>query len=150
MDKPLFYVLLNLILPVLKAKCKCYRNIRLSCDCMLSMILSFLGGTRISDLQILYRPVRKKLIFSYIHNVIDAINETLVFQFPLDIEKLTKIEAGFRANSRKQVLKDCLGAIDGIYFAMLNPSSRVKDVNKYFVQWKNKFALLYLACCDAD
>ena len=79
MDKPLFYVLLNLILPVLKAKCKCYRNIRLSCDCMLSIILSFLGGTRISDLQILYRPVKKKLIFSYMHNVIDAINKTLVF-----------------------------------------------------------------------
>ena len=37
MDKPSFYILLNLILPALKAKYKCHRNIRLSYNCMLSM-----------------------------------------------------------------------------------------------------------------
>ena len=33
---------------------------------------------------------------------------------------------------------------------MMNPGNKIKDLNRYFVQRKNKFALLYLDCCDSN
>ena len=38
-------------------------KLRLSYACMVIITLSYLGGARISDLRVLYRPVKKKVIF---------------------------------------------------------------------------------------
>ena len=61
---------------------------------MLSIALSYLGGARICDLRVIYRPIKKKVMFSCaLWNVIDAINETHNFSFPLDCRSLQNIEA---------------------------------------------------------
>ena len=46
--------------------------------------------------------------------VVDAINSALKIDFPIDdMEELDKIEAGFTAKSRRQVLRGVVGAVDG-------------------------------------
>ena len=150
MDRPSFYVLLRQIGPNLAKKYKRSDKLRLSYASMVSITLSYLGGARICDLRVLYRPIKKKVIFSYIWNVIDAINETYNFSFPTDHASLAEIERGFRSKSRRRCLKGCLGAIDGIHFWMLNPGKQIPNPNRFFVQRKNKFSLLYIACCNSD
>ena len=63
---------------------------------MVSITLSYLGRAYICDLRVLYRPIKKKVIFIYVWNVIDAINETHSFSFPTEYACLTEIEPGFR------------------------------------------------------
>lgn len=87
---------------------------------------------------------------SCIWNVIDSINETHKFSFPLDPASLVHLETGFHAKSRHQVLKGCLGAIDGIHFPMMNPGNKIDNPQRYYVQRKGKFALLHLACCESN
>jgi len=120
MDKTSFCKLLEYVSPQLGKKYKDPKKLRLSHACQLSITLSYLGGARICDLRVLCRPIKKKVIFSYIWNVIDSVNETFQFSFPMDHQSLMNIEAGFRSKSRLQVLKGCLGCIDGIHFPMEN------------------------------
>ena len=150
MDKPSFYKLCGKISPLLRNKYERTNRVRLSFESMLSLTLSYLGGARICDLRVLCRPINKKVIFSYMWNVIDAINETFAFSFPLDRCALIDIENGFRSRSRKQVLKGCLGAIDGTRIPMTCPGKRIPNSDRYFVQRKNKFAMLCIACCDSN
>ena len=90
------------------------------------------------------------MIMSCIWNAIDSINETHKFDFPADPASLVRLETGFRSKSRSQVLKGCLGAIDGVHFPMMNPGNTIDNPQQCFVQRKGKFALLHLACCDSD
>ena len=150
MDKASFHVLLKRIQPKLNDRYKYHFNLRFSFECMLHMTLSYLSGARISDLRVIYRPVSKMTIFRYIWSVIDAINQTFQFSFPVSAVELSKLECGFRAKSRNGVLKGCIGAIDGIHFPMKNPGKAIPNPNRYYVQRKNKFALLYIASCDAE
>ena len=107
-------------------------------------------GSRICDQRVLCRPITKSVIMSCTWNVIDSINETYEFDFPTDPASLVRLETGFRSKSRSQVLKGCLGAIDGVHFPMMNPGNAIDNPQRYFVQRKGKFALLCLACCDSD
>ena len=81
-------------------------------------------------------------MFSYVWNVIDAINETCSFSFPTDYQSLLNIEAGFRAKSRLNVMKGCLGCTDGVHFPMTNPGNKIKDPMRYCVQKR-----LNTQCC---
>ena len=60
MDKQAFYRLLDDILPKLRKKYKRPHQLRLSYACMLSITLSYLGGARICDLRVIYRPIKKR------------------------------------------------------------------------------------------
>lgn len=116
MGKASFRKLVSDIQPNLRNKHKRPDKLHLSYECMVNITLSYLGGARICDLRVLCRPITKKVMHSYVWNVIDAINETCKFQFPLDHASLMNLEAGFRSKSRSQVLRGCLGAIDGMLF----------------------------------
>ena len=72
------------------------------------------------------------------------------FTFLLDHVLLINIEAEFRLKSHVQCLKGCLGAIDGTHFLMMNPGNAIPNLNRFCIQRKAKFALLYLACCDSN
>ena len=63
-------------LPNLRKKFKRPDELRLSYECMVSMTLSYLGGTRVCDLCVLHLPIKNKAACSYFLNAIDAINET--------------------------------------------------------------------------
>ena len=63
MDKASFYILLREIKPNFRKKYKWPDKLRLSSACMVSITLSYLGGARICDLCMLYRPIKKKLYF---------------------------------------------------------------------------------------
>ena len=93
---------------------------------------------------------KEESYFSHIWNIIDAINKTHKFAFPLDYILLINIEVGFRSKSYAQCLKECLGAIDGIHFPMMNPGNAIPNPNRFYVQRKAKFTLVYLACCNSN
>ena len=92
--------------------------------------------------------------FSFAQNAIDAINETCKFSFSLDHALLTNIETRFRQKSQAQWLKGCLkgylGAINGTHFSIINPGLAAPNPNRFCLQRKAKFALLYLACCHSN
>ena len=102
MDKDSFHILVRDIMPNLSKKYKRPDKLRLSYAHQVSITLSYLGGARICDLRVFHRPIKKKVIFSYIWNVIDAINETCKFSFPVDHTSLLEIERGFRSKSRRK------------------------------------------------
>ena len=60
-------------------------------------------------------------------NVIDSINETHKFSFSMDHASLVSLETGFREKIRSQVLKGCLGVIDGMNFPMMNPGNNIDN-----------------------
>ena len=78
--------------------------------------------------------------------MIDFIIETYEFEFPADPVSFVRLETWFRSKSRSQVLKWCLGAIDGLHFPMTNPRNSINDPQRFFVQRKINFALLNFAC----
>ena len=150
MGKASFYILLSKILPNLSKKCKHSGKLRLSHASMVSITLSHLGSARICNLRVLCRPMHKKVLFSCIWNAVNAINETRSFSFPTDHASLLEIEQGFRSKSRRGCMKGCLDAIDGMHFQMLNPGKQMSNPNRFFVQRKNKFSLLCIACCNSN
>ena len=83
MDKHSFYNIRDDMLPYLRKKYKRNKNVRLLYESMISLNLSYLGGARIYYLRVLHRPKKKKVIFLYVWNVIDVINETYAFLFPI-------------------------------------------------------------------
>ena len=82
--------------------------------------------------------------------MIDAINETCKFSFPLDHYSLSNIEAGFRASIRHQYLKGYLEAIEGMVFSTKSPVNAINNPNVFCVDRKNKFVLLNLAACNCN
>ena len=99
MDKPSFCKLYEKISPILHNKYERTNRVRLSFKSQLSLTLSYLGGARICDLRVLRHPIKKKVIFSCAWNVVDSINETFAFSFPLDRATLIDIKNGFRSRS---------------------------------------------------
>ena len=150
MDKALFFALHNAILSSLHSKYRRPDMTRMPYQYMLSMILSYLGRACSYDIRGLYQPMYKFVLIEYIWNVIDSINETFSFSFPLDMRALIDIEIGFCSKSYKQVLNGCIGALDGIYFPMRYLGKNILNSIRYFVKRKDKFALLYIACCDSN
>ena len=116
MDKSSFCALHSATLPSLRSKCRRPDVTRMPCQCVLSMTLSYLGGAHSCGMRVLCRPMHEKVLLSYTWNVVNSMNETFAFSFPLDARTLIDMETGFRSKSRKQVLKGCIGALDGMHF----------------------------------
>ena len=132
MDKAPLHALRGATLPSLCRKCRRPDTTRASLQRMLSMTLSCLGRAHYCDLRVLYRPTHKKILLSCTWNVIDSTNATFTFSFPLDARTLIDMETGFRFKSRKQVLKGCIGSLDGMLFPMKCPGKNMLNSNRYF------------------
>ena len=98
----------------------------------------------------MHQPIKNKVIFSYIYiwNVIDALIEIYAFSFPSNHRKLIDIENSFRSKNR--IFKGCFGDIDNIHVPMTCTEKWMHNYDRYFVQRKNKFALLFLDSCDSN
>lgn len=95
--------------------------------------------------------VKKTTVFDCLWRVVDAVNRTLVIEFPLrNMDALRVLEAQFRANSTQGVWQGCVGCIDGVHFKMRapTPGKEVDDPIRYFVPRKGEYALLCIAICD--
>ena len=107
------------------------------------------GGSPV-DLKLIY-DVSKSYVYECLWCVVDAVNKVLEVEFPIDDpQKLSKLEAEFRAASHGQIWKGQVGALDGVHFPMKAPSANdVPDPLRYHVARKDKYALLCMAMCDA-
>lgn len=116
----------------------------------LAIALRFMAGGDVLDLQLIY-DVSKDYVYSCLWCVVDAVNKHFKTHFPLhDLQKLKRLEAEFRAASRKQVWSGQVGAVDGVHFPMQAPTiADVLDPLKYYVARKGEYALLCMAVCDA-
>lgn len=115
----------------------------------LAIVLRFLAGGMTTDLMMIYK-VSMAEVYRTIWRGVDAINESITVQFPLDdLDKLRVLESEFRAKSRSKSWVGEVGAIDGCHFRMKNPGRAVPDPRAYFVDRKKEFALLGIAICDS-
>lgn len=114
------------------------------------MTLAFLAGARMCDILYVYSPISESESYRSIWLTIDAINDAFAIEFPMDDESLKEMERGFRCKSREQVWKGCVGAVDGIHFAMRCPGVAVDSSDRFYVDRKAKFAILVMAVVDSD
>ena len=117
----------------------------------LAIALRYLAGGSHLDLRLIYH-VSSSFVYSCVWLVVDAINKHLNIEFPIDdIEKLKRLEAEFRAQSRGGIWAGQVSAIDGVHFKITAPSNEEVEQKalKYYVQRKAEYALLCIAMCDA-
>lgn len=115
----------------------------------LAMALRYLAGGSVWDIR-LNCGVSSAEFYRSVWRVIDAINGTLIIDFPLDDEEeLARLEREFAAKSRQQVMRGVVGALDGCIIAQKNPGAAVENPRRYFCARKDKFGLLLMAICDA-
>jgi hypothetical protein len=117
----------------------------------LAIALRYLAGGSHLDLRLLYH-VSSSFVYKCVWAVVDAINDKVKVEFPIDdVQKLKILEAEFRAQSRGGIWAGQVAAIDGVHFKIVAPSN--EEVNqkalKYFVARKDEYALLCIAMCDA-
>lgn len=119
-------------------------------ETQLAIALRFFAGGAYSDLALIYH-VSSKYVFDCVWRVVDAVNAVFKAEFPIDnIEKLTILEAEFRAASRDGIWKGQVACLDGIHVSTLSPSNEdVMDPRRYHVSRKDKYALLCMALCDS-
>ena len=117
----------------------------------LAIGLRYLAGGDPLDLFLIYH-VSLGYVYKCIWTVVDAVNQRLQIKFPIDDpEKLATLEAEFRAASPGGIWEGQVGALDGVHFATIAPSSKdVDDPMRYFVARKDEYALLCMAVCDAQ
>jgi hypothetical protein len=95
--------------------------------------------------------VAKSECYRSIWCVVDGVNgcDALQAVFPVgDYDKLSVLEAEFRAKSVGGVWRGQVLAVDGVHFEQLNPGCAVVNPLKYHVARKGRFALLCIAGCD--
>ena len=120
LDLGTFKLLLDSIAPSLERDAKqaaCSSSGSIAPAIRLSMTLRWLAGGSFHDI---YRShhVSKDALYESLWLVIDAINNhpDYALNFPVDDpEKLSHLEAGFRAKSTGQLHTGCVGAIDGVF-----------------------------------
>lgn len=119
-------------------------------ETQLAIALRFFAGGDYSDLAIIYH-VSGRYVFDCVWRVVDAINAVFKAEFPIDnLEKLTILEAEFRAASRDGIWKGQVACLDGIHVSTISPSNEdVMDPRRYHVARKDKYALLCMALCDS-
>ena len=118
-----------------------------------AMALRFLAGGSALDLKLIYR-VSKSYVYDCVWLVVDAINNRLPVEFPIDDKtKLRKMEqewCNLPAGRRCPGWRGQVGALDGVHFPMIAPTLKdVANPMQYFVARKDKYALLCVAICDA-
>ena len=120
-------------------------------EAKLAMALRFMAGASPLDLELIYM-VSKNYVYSCIWLVVDAINRRLTVEFPIhDVEKLKVLEAEWASRAHCKGWRGQVAAVDGVHFATRAPTNKqVKDPMRYYVQRKCEYALLCMACCDAD
>lgn len=114
----------------------------------LAIALRLMAGSRAVDVEDLH-GVAKVTIYKIFHEVVNAINQTIAF--PNVSGSLQEVEAGFRSLSSGQVIRGCVGAIDGIHIKIQRPSrerDNVQNAKKYHVSRKNCYAWNVQAVCD--
>lgn len=101
------------------------------------------------DLRIIY-GVSTGEVYSRIWRAVDAVNNTLVNEFPLeDPAKLAVLEAEFRARSRFKSWIGQVAAVDGVHFRTKFPGVAVDNSQAYYVPRKSENAVLTVGVCDA-
>jgi hypothetical protein len=152
-----FYKLLGWIEPKVKVKSeKQARNGRggvepVGNEVKLALTLRFLAGGAVEDIRLIYH-VDRSYVYTCIWKVIDAINNTLRVEFPIDnVEELKVLEREFRSRSKDGVWEGQVGALDSVHFPMHAPGNHeVPNPLRYYVARKDEYALLCMTMCDAD
>ena len=148
-----FYKLLALLWPELhKPDKRKGGKRRATPHVMLAVTLRFMSGGAVTDLKLIYGLRSKKTVYSLLWQTVDAINKLLEITFKIgDANWLREREVEFAAASSAPLAwRGQVGAVDGVHFPIRNPGKAVKDSLRYFVQRKDKFAMLCIAVCDAN
>ena len=89
-------------------------------------------------------------VYSIVREFVDGINDKIpLYNWTCDDD----VERAFAAKSTNQVIRGCVGAIDGIHVKIKSPSlSRdgVKNARRFHVGRKDCFAWNVQAVCDAQ
>ena len=147
-----FYNLLTMLWPQLhKPRKRKGGKRRTAPHVMLAVTLRFMSGGSVTDLKLIYGLRSSRTVYSLIWRTVDAINKLLPVTFKIDDPNwLREREVEFAAvSSAPLAWRGQVGAVDGVHFPIRNPGSAVKDSMRYFVQRKDKFAMLCIAVCDA-
>jgi len=116
---------------------------------MLSITLRILAGGSYLDVADLH-GIHENTVWKYFWRCVTAIVNKFSIDYPVDnIEELRRIEKGFRAVSTSQVMKGCVGAIDGLVYKMKAPKwSDTKQVQRYRSR-KGYYGANVQAICDS-
>ena len=146
LDIDAFYDLLQIIKPCLEIKNEKMARLAKWGDLVLpevelAMALRFMAGGSPLDLKLIYGIESKSYVYDCVWLVVDACNKKLAVEFPLhDVEKLKILEAEFRAQSIGGVWEGQVGAVDGVHFPMIAPTSKdVPNPMKYYVDRKSEY-----------
>mmetsp|Transcript_14354 Transcript_14354/g.21806 ORF Transcript_14354/g.21806 Transcript_14354/m.21806 type:complete len:463 (+) Transcript_14354:336-1724(+) len=116
----------------------------------LAFSLRFFAGASYLDLGSQY-GVSDCTFYLHVWRVVDAINEAFKMEYDItNMDQMKNIEAGFRARSRNQAIKGCVGAIDGLLIKIRRPSNKDSSNVKKFYCRKSFYALNMQAIVDAD
>lgn len=122
----------------------------ISTGVVLAIGLRYLAGSRPVDNADIH-GVSVESVYRCLDRVIDAINKILTMP-PIE-ERLQELEVGFAAKSTGQVIRGCVGAIDGLHVKISQPSlprDGVQNGARYYVSRKGAYAWNVQAICDAS
>jgi hypothetical protein len=86
----------------------------------LAMALRFLAGGNVNDIWLRFGVSRSEM-YNYVWRTVDAINKRIKVGVDFsDIVALEELESGFAAKSTGQIIRGCVGAIDGIQITFVH------------------------------
>ena len=152
MERSAFNTLVNILKPHLISGRRRGVRGRVPIEFRVAMTLRWLAGASYLDLCVIYR-VSKATFFATVHAVTEAICHAGVGSFytPATDVQLRSLAGGFALRSTQGILRDCVGAIDGLFIKTRAPSPReTPNIRRYRSGHKNGFGLNLQACCDSQ
>ena len=151
-----FNKLLDLLRPSLivndkQARCASKGHSPIIPELILHCTLRYLAGGSVHDIRVT-AGLSRASFYRVVTRCIDAINDcrALDFSFPRTEVELRNAAAKFEQLSSDEVMKGCVGALDGWLCRIRVPPKGTPNVISYFSGHYQCYGLNVQACCDAD
>ena len=143
MERAAFDKLVHILEPYLVSTRRRGQRGRVPVEFKVAMTLRWLAGGSYLDLCLVYQ-VSKAIFFGTVKDVTEAIcaSGTGAFYVPTTESQRRTLANGFALRSTHGVLRDCVGAIDGLFVKTRAPSPReTPNIRRYRSGHKNGFGL---------
>jgi DDE superfamily endonuclease len=112
--------------------------------------IRYLAGGSYTDICI-FCGISAPSFYCILRRTMDAINMTLMIEFPSTQQQCSNLAEKFENCSHKGIIKNCVGACDGYLLSIATPRKcEAKNVRSYFSGHYQRYGLNVQACCDAD
>ena len=152
MERATFDKLVEILKPYLVSSRRRGQKGRVPVEFKVAMTLRWLAGGSYLDLCLVYQ-VSKATLFGTVEAVTGAIcaSGAGAFYLPTTDSQRRTMANGFALRSTHAVLRDCVGAIDGLFIKTRAPSPReTPNIRRYRSGHKNGFGLNLQACRDSQ